>query len=53
MTMTRLEYHPLLLEASNCFLDFNLNSIGLDFDEMKGSWNRDNTETEEFTWSEW
>ena len=50
--MTRLGGHPLL-EASNSSLDCNLNSIGLDFDAMEGSWNRDDAETGEFTWSVW
>lgn len=52
MTMTRLGGHPLL-EASNSSLDPNLNSIGLVFDALEGSWNRDDAETEAFTWSEW
>jgi hypothetical protein len=50
--MTRLGGHPLR-EASNSSFDPNLNSIGLDFDAMEGSWNREGAETEGFTWSKW
>ena len=53
MMTTRLGDCHALLEASNCSLDSNLNSIGLDFDAMEGSWNRDDVGAEEFTWSEW
>ena len=41
-----------LLEASKGSVDCNLNSIGPDFDVMEGSWNRDDAEAEEFTWSD-